>query len=165
MAEENTTAAVQTEAPAAAPTPGTAAPTTEPAPPPSEPPKPEPKPEPAQPEPGTKPTLGSQPAEEAPKAAQKESKAPEKSPEVALLEGKVHALSAGVKPEMVDDVLTLAKAGVKEGVTLEQAIDGVLDHYSFFKGAAPTITSSVPTGNDEAKASDDEFVNRIMGIK
>ena len=82
------------------------------------------------------------------------------------MEGKVHALSAGVKPEMVDDVLTLAKANVKEGVTLEQAIDGVLERYSIFKGAAPpTITSSVSTGNDEAKASDDEFVNRIMGIK
>ena len=165
MAEEKNTAA-QTEAPAAEVPQGTAAPTTEPAPPPSVPPKTEPvsQPEPAQPdpkpEPGAKPTLGSQPAEEAPKAV------PEKSPEVALLEGKVHALSAGVKPEMVDDVLTLAIAGVKEGVTLEQAIDGVLEHYSFFKGAAPpTITSSVPTGNDEAKDSDDEFVNRIMGIK
>lgn len=156
MAEENTTAAAQTNEPAPAEAnPGTAAPTTEPAPPP-EPPKtaePEPKPEPAQPEPQTKPEAEPQkPTEEALK--------------VALLEGKVHALSAGVKPEMVDDVLTLAIAGVKEGVTLEQAIDGVLERYSIFKGAAPpTITSSVPTGNDEAKASDDEFVNRIMGIK
>lgn len=162
MAEENITAAAQTEAPAAEAAPGTAAaPTTEPAPPP-EPPEPaQPDPKPAQPDP--KPEPGAKPAEEAPKAT---SETTEKSPEVALLEGKVHALSAGVKPEMVDDVLTLAKANVKEGVTLEQAIDGVLERYSIFKGAAPpTITSSVPTGNDEAKASDDEFVNRIMGIK
>lgn len=163
MAEENTTAAVQTEAPAAEAAPGTAAPTTEPAPPPSVPPKtepepaqPEPKQEPKPTEPEPKPTLGSQTASET----------TEKPPEVALLEGKVHALSAGVKPEMVDDVLTLAKADVRTGVTLEQAIDGVLERYSIFKGAAPpTIISSVSTGNDEAKASDDEFVNRIMGIK
>lgn len=152
MAEENITAA-QTGEPAAE----TAAPPTEPVHT-HEPPKlkePEPKPE-AKPEPETK------PAEEPPK----EGKTAEKPPEVALLEGKVYALSAGVKPETVDDVLTLAKADVKEGVTLEQAIDGVLKRYPIFNGAAPpSITSSVSTGNDEAKASDDEFVKKIMGIK
>ncbi|MCM1335614.1 MAG: hypothetical protein NC084_09700 [Bacteroides sp.] len=157
MAEENNTAAVQTETvaaePAAEPAAGTASVSPEPAPPP-EPPK-EPEPE-----------LEVKPAEGAPKASQKEKNAAEKPPEIALLEGKVHALSVGAKPETVDDVLTLARANVREGVSLEQAIDGVLERYPVFKGEKPLgITSSVATGNDEAAESDDEFINKIMGIK
>lgn len=52
----------------------------------------------------------------------------------AALEAKVTALSKGVKSDSVDDVVILAKAMVTEEVTIEQAIDKVLEKYPSFKG-------------------------------
>ena len=53
---------------------------------------------------------------------------------VAALEAKVTALSKGVKSDSVDDVVILAKALVTDEVTIEQAIDKVLEKYPSFKG-------------------------------
>lgn len=52
----------------------------------------------------------------------------------AALEAKVTALSKGVKSDSVDDVVILAKALVTDEVTIEQAIDKVLEKYPSFKG-------------------------------
>lgn len=52
----------------------------------------------------------------------------------AALEAKVAALSKGVISGSVDDVVILAKAMVTDGVTIEQAIDKVLEKYPNFKG-------------------------------
>lgn len=51
-----------------------------------------------------------------------------------LAETKVTCLSKGVVASSVDDVVTLAKAMVTEEVTIEQAIDKVLEKYPSFKG-------------------------------
>lgn len=52
----------------------------------------------------------------------------------AALEAKVTCLSKGVVATSVDDVVVLAKAMVTEEVTIEQAIDKVLEKYPSFKG-------------------------------
>lgn len=52
----------------------------------------------------------------------------------AALEAKVTCLSKGVTATSVDDVVVLAKAMVTEEVTIEQAIDKVLEKYPSFKG-------------------------------
>lgn len=100
-------------------------------------------------------------------AAAGEDEAAKKTAEkIANLEGKVHALSVGAKPEAVGDLLTLAAANVGEGKTLEQAIDEILEKYPVFKSAEPpTITTSVDTKNDTPTEQTDAFINRVMGIK
>lgn len=50
------------------------------------------------------------------------------------LEVKVTCLSKGVLADSVDDVVILAKAMVSEEVTMEQAVDKVLEKYPNFKG-------------------------------
>lgn len=50
------------------------------------------------------------------------------------LEAKVTCLSKGVIATSVDDVVILAKAMVTDEVTIEQAIDKVLEKYPSFKG-------------------------------
>ncbi|HHD2785047.1 TPA: hypothetical protein ACOTHR_002574 [Clostridium perfringens] len=50
------------------------------------------------------------------------------------LEAKVTCLSKGVLADSVDDVVILAKAMVSDDVTMEQAVDKVLEKYPSFKG-------------------------------
>lgn len=50
------------------------------------------------------------------------------------LEAKVTCLSKGVNANSVDDVVILAKAMVNDDLTMEQAIDKVLEKYPSFKG-------------------------------
>ena len=50
------------------------------------------------------------------------------------LEAKVTCLSKGVLADSVDDVVILAKAMVSEEVTMDQAVDKVLEKYPSFKG-------------------------------
>ena len=85
---------------------------------------------------------------------------------IAVLEGKVHALSVGVAADCIDDVLALAQAKVSDDVSLEQAIDNVIAKYPNFKGKEKEIiTTSVPTANDEQLAAEQEQAKKIMGIK
>lgn len=51
-----------------------------------------------------------------------------------LAETKVTCLSKGVIATSVDDVVILAKAMVNDDLTMEQAIDKVLEKYPSFKG-------------------------------
>lgn len=55
-------------------------------------------------------------------------------------ETKVTCLSKGVNPESVDDVVTLAKVMVTEEVTIEQAIDKLLEKYPTFKKSKNVIS-------------------------
>lgn len=87
---------------------------------------------------------------------------------VAELKGKVHALSVGVAADCIDDVLALAKSKVAGDVTLDKAIDSVIEKYPNFKGEKPPkaiVTSAVATANDEQKTADEARINKIMGIK
>lgn len=88
--------------------------------------------------------------------------------EIAELKGKVHALSVGVAADCIEDVLALAKAKVGGDVTLDKAIDSVIEKYPNFKGEKPPkaiVTSAVATVNDEQKTADEARINKIMGIK
>lgn len=88
--------------------------------------------------------------------------------EIAELKGKVHALSVGVAADCIEDVLALAKAKVGGDVTLDKAIDSVIEKYPSFKGEKSPkaiITSAVATANDEQKTADEARINKIMGIK
>ncbi len=88
--------------------------------------------------------------------------------EIAELKGKVHALSVGVAADCIDDVLALAKSKVAGDVTLDKAIDSVIEKYPNFKGEKPPkaiVTSAVATVNDEQKTADEAKINKIMGIK
>ncbi|BDU91769.1 hypothetical protein JJB75_16985 [Clostridium perfringens] len=50
------------------------------------------------------------------------------------LEAKVTCLSKGVLADNVDDVVILAKAMISDDVTMDQAVDKVLEKYPSFKG-------------------------------
>jgi hypothetical protein len=92
----------------------------------------------------------------------------ENKQEIAELKGKVHALSVGVAADCIEDVLALAKAKVGGDVTLDKAIDSVIEKYPSFKGEKPhkaIVTSAVATVNDEQKTADEARINKIMGIK
>ena len=92
----------------------------------------------------------------------------ENKQEIAELKGKVHALSVGVAADCIEDVLALAQAKVGGDVTLDKAIDSVIEKYPSFKGEKPLkaiVTSAVATANDEQKTADEARINKIMGIK
>ena len=92
----------------------------------------------------------------------------ENKQEIAELKGKVHALSVGVAADCIEDVLALATAKVGGDVTLDKAIDSVIEKYPSFKGKKSPkaiVTSAVATVNDEQKTADEARINKIMGIK
>ena len=92
----------------------------------------------------------------------------ENKQEIAELKGKVHALSVGVAADYIEDVLALAKTKVAGDITLDKAIDSVIEKYPSFKGEKPPkaiVTSAVATVNDEQKTADEARINKIMGIK
>ena len=60
----------------------------------------------------------------------------EANKKVSALETKVAALSAGVKPESLDDVITLAQAQVLAGKTLEDALKNLKEKYPVLFGEA-----------------------------
>lgn len=79
----------------------------------------------------------------------------------------MHFLSA-VAADCIGDVLALAKSKVAGDVTLDKAIDSVIEKYPNFKGEKPPkaiVTSAVATANDEQKTADEARINKIMGIK
>lgn len=52
---------------------------------------------------------------------------------VSTLEAKVSCLSKGVLADSVDDVITLAKSMINDTLTIDKAIDKVLEKYPSFK--------------------------------
>ena len=63
-----------------------------------------------------------------------EIKVKEAEDRATLAETKVTCLSKGVKADSIDDVVILAKAMVSDDVTIDQAIDKVLEKYPALKG-------------------------------
>lgn len=81
-----------------------------------------------------------------------------------LLEAKYTAVSKGVKPEAVDDVIALAKNKVSDTVTLEQAIESVIEKYPQFGAASnKPATTGVTTPNNGSPA-DDTLLRKSMGL-
>lgn len=62
-----------------------------------------------------------------------ETKVKEAEGRALLAETKVTCLSKGVNPKAIDDVVILAKSMVSDDVTIEQAIDKVIEKYPSFK--------------------------------
>lgn len=93
-------------------------------------------------------------AEEAQTAAEQKAK---------VLEAKLTAVSKGVKPEAVEDVIALAKNKVSDDVTLEQAIESVIEKYPQFGSANKHVTTGVTTPNNSSPA-DDTLLRKAMGL-
>lgn len=82
----------------------------------------------------------------------------------ALLEAKYTAVSKGVKPEAVEDVIALAKNKVSDTVTLEQAIENVIEKYPQFGAASDKpATTGVTTPNNGSPA-DDALLRKSFGL-
>lgn len=81
-------------------------------------------------------------------------------------EAKFAAVSKGVKPEAVDDVVALAKAKVSDDVTLEQAIDSIIAKYPAFSAnsSQPSVTTGVKTNNNTVNTEDDVLLKKSMGL-
>jgi len=82
----------------------------------------------------------------------------------AVLEAKYTAVSKGVKPEAVEDVIALAKNKVSDKVTLEQAIDSVIEKYPHFGASTDKpLTTGVTTPNNKS-AADDTLLRKSFGL-
>lgn len=140
-------------------------------------PKPEPKAEPtapateteakAAPEPSLpEPEAPSAPKVEEPVASDEKAEPETAAEDIEAVKAENYALKNGVKAEYAADAVTLARSRVKDGLTLEQAIDKVCEEYPHFKGGViPHITTSARTTNDDVSEADDAVINNIMGIK
>lgn len=84
-----------------------------------------------------------------------------------LAETKVTCLSKGVIATYVDDVVILAKAMVTEEVTIEQAIDKVLEKYPSFKGEQQKETEvfKIGAGTEQRKTNVNDALARAFGNK
>lgn len=97
-------------------------------------------------------------------------KAKSNAEERALLaETKVTCLSKGVSPTALDDVVVLAKAMVSDDVTIDQAIDKVLEKYPHFKSEnteeSQTGFKKVGAGQGKGKVNMDEALKAAFGVK
>lgn len=83
------------------------------------------------------------------------------------LEAKVTCLSKGVTANAVDDVVTLAKAMVTKEVTIEQAIDKVLEKYPNFKNEQKEEQKGFKIGAHDVKQKDNsnDLLSRAFGNK
>lgn len=104
-----------------------------------------------------------------------EIKAREKAEERASrLEAKVECLSKGVATESVDDVITLAKTMVTDTLTIDKAIDKVLEKYPSFKTSESKKENEIETpgfkiggSGDKGKQQDNmkDAIARAFGNK
>ncbi|NOW85316.1 hypothetical protein B0H39_003197 [Clostridium beijerinckii] len=106
--------------------------------------------------------------EEAIKNAEKAKQAAEEK--AASLEAKVTCLSKGVSPTALDDVVVLAKVMISDDVTIEQAIDKILEKYPHFKGETTTEEDQkgfkkVGSGGGKGKTTTNEAIKAAFGIK
>jgi hypothetical protein len=88
----------------------------------------------------------------------------------AALEAKVTCLSKGVIATSVDDVVTLAKAMVTDELTIEQAIDKVLEKYPSFKAAQEQQQEQnkgfiIGANNQNQKENPNDALSRAFGNK
>lgn len=86
------------------------------------------------------------------------------------LEAKVTCLTKGVTANSVDDVVILAKAMVNDDLTMEQAIDKVLEKYPSFKGQQQEQEQNkngfiIGANNTKQKVNPNDAIARAFGIK
>lgn len=84
------------------------------------------------------------------------------------LEAKVTCLSKGVVATSVEDVVILAKAMVTDEVTIEQAIDKVLEKYPSFKGEQQQEEQKgfvIGAGSQKQKENSNDALARAFGNK
>lgn len=87
-----------------------------------------------------------------------------------LAETKVTCLSKGVVATSIDDVVILAKAMVNDDLTMEQAIDKVLEKYPSFKGEKEQQEQNqngfiIGVNNKKQKVNPNDAIARAFGIK
>lgn len=87
-----------------------------------------------------------------------------------LAETKVTCLSKGVVATSIDDVVILAKAMVNDDLTMEQAIDKVLEKYPSFKGEKEQQEQNqngfiIGANNKKQKVNPNDAIARAFGIK
>ena len=83
-----------------------------------------------------------------------------------LAETKVTCLSKGVVADSVDDVVILAKAMVTDELTIEQAIDKVLEKYPSFKGEQQQEEQKgfiIGAGSNKQKENTNDALARAFG--
>ncbi|NGT69320.1 hypothetical protein [Clostridium perfringens] len=84
------------------------------------------------------------------------------------LEAKVTCLSKGVLADNVDDVVILAKAMVSNDITMDQAVDKVLEKYPSFKGVQQQEESKgfkIGAGYEGQKENVNDALSRAFGNK
>ena len=87
-----------------------------------------------------------------------------------LAETKVTCLSKGVASTSVDDVVILAKSMLNDDLTMEQAIDKVLEKYPSFKGEQQKQEQNkngfiIGANNTKQKVNPNDAIARAFGIK
>jgi hypothetical protein len=87
-----------------------------------------------------------------------------------LAETKVTCLSKGVASTSVDDVVILAKSMLNDDLTMEQAIDKVLEKYPSFKGEQQKQEQNkngfiIGANNTKQKVNPNDEIARAFGIK
>lgn len=80
------------------------------------------------------------------------------------LEAKVTCLSKGVNAASTDDVVILAKAMVSDEVTMEKAIDKVLEKYPSFKGITEQTNVGFKVGANAETKSNAGGTNQLANI-
>lgn len=84
------------------------------------------------------------------------------------LEAKVTCLSKGVLADSVDDVVILAKAMLSDDVTMDQAVDKVLEKYPSFKGMQQQDENKgfkIGADGGKQKGNVDDVLARAFGNK
>lgn len=87
-----------------------------------------------------------------------------------LAETKVTCLSKGVASTSVDDVVILAKSMLNDDLSMEQAIDKVLEKYPSFKGEQQKQEQNkngfiIGANNTKQKVNPNDAIARAFGIK
>ncbi|EPB8144866.1 hypothetical protein ACRTAD_000931 [Clostridium perfringens] len=97
-----------------------------------------------------------------------EAKAKAEEERANTLEAKVTCLSKGVLADSVDDVVILAKAMVSNDITMDQAVDKVLEKYPSFKGVQQQEESKgfkIGAGYEGQKENVNDALSRAFGNK
>lgn len=86
----------------------------------------------------------------------------EANKKVSDLETKVAALSAGAKPESLDDVITLAQAKVSSGKTIEDALKELKEKYPVLFGESDKNNGTGNSTNPPRKGANTEGLGQRL---
>lgn len=84
-----------------------------------------------------------------------ESKLANKDSEINLLNAKIIALGKGVQADSIEDVIVLAEKNVTDEVTIEQAIESVIEKYPQFQNTMQPSTQATKPGNPSVSRDTD----------